>query len=243
MDDDPHDGLAPLAAIGALDAKQSKRFDEHAARCASCREERRAAEAVAARLAHTLAPVPPPPELRARVLAAAERQLRGRMRRSRALSWLATAAALALAVAFLVARIQRDSTRAELHQAQEKLAQMDTLRDLLAGPDTRTSSLAGLPPAPRARARMVWDPTRRAAVLLASGLDPAPRGKGYEVWVIGAAAPVPAGVFQPDPSGRAVFRLPALEEMSRVRTFAVTIEPTTGSAAPTGPMVLAGAAS
>jgi len=242
MDDDPH-GLAPLAALGALDAKDRSRFEEHAAKCASCRDELRAGEAVAARLAHALAAVPPSPELRARVLVSAERARRRRGQRTLVLSWLATAAALALAVAFLVARIQRDSVRAELGQAREKLAAMDTVRDLLARPDSRTAALAGLTPAPRARARVVWDPASREAVLLASGLDPAPKGKGYEVWVIGTAAPVPAGVFQADAAGRAVFRLPMLDETAHVRTFAVTVEPAAGSAAPTGPMVLAGAAS
>jgi anti-sigma-K factor RskA len=241
-EDAPH-GLAPLAAAGALDAKERARFDEHARRCKSCRDELRAAEAAVARLADTLAPVPPRPELRGRILAAADRRLRGRVRRTRFVSWLATAAALALAVAFLVARVQRDSTRAELREARQKLTDMDTLRDLLARPDSRTAALAGLAAAPRARARVVWDPASRQAVLLASGLDPAPSGKAYEVWVIAAAAPVPAGTFQPDAAGRAVFRLPALEDTTRVRTFAVTVEPAAGSAAPTGPMVLAGAAS
>jgi hypothetical protein len=55
---------------------------------------------------------------------------------------------------------------------------------------------------------------------------PAPPGKVYEAWVIASGAPVPAGTFQVDASGKAVLRLPAVDETSRVKTFAVTIEPT-----------------
>src|SRR4030095_16349436 len=76
-------------------------------------------------------------------------------------------------------------------------------------PQSRVVSLAGLAPAPEANARVVWHAERREAVLLASGLAPAPAGKAYELWIIAKAAPVPAGVFQVDPQGRAVFRLPA----------------------------------
>ena len=110
-------------------------------------------------------------------------------------------------------------------------------------PDTRLVSLGGLAAAPHARARVVFDPTTHEAVLLASGLGPAPQGKAYEVWVIGAGAPVPAGVFQADADGRAVFRLSDVAETARVRTFAVTVEPAAGVPAPTGPMVLAGSVS
>jgi hypothetical protein len=53
-------------------------------------------------------------------------------------------------------------------------------------------------------------------------------------------APVPSGVFQVDERGRVVTDLPWLDQTSRAKTFAVTLEPAAGTAAPTGPMVLAG---
>ena len=96
-------------------------------------------------------------------------------------------------------------------------------------------------PAPAAVARVVWNPDTREAVLLAAGLQQAPEGKVYEAWVIAGGAPVPAGTFQADANGKAVLRLPMVDETRSVKTFAVTIEPAGGTAAPTGPMVLAGA--
>ena len=110
-------------------------------------------------------------------------------------------------------------------------------------PETRVVSLVGLPAAPEAQARVVWHAGQGEAVLVASGLAPAPPGKAYELWVIAKAAPVPAGVFQVDAQGRVVFPLPAGLALAGVKTFAVTVEPSGGTTAPTGAMVLAGAAS
>jgi anti-sigma-K factor RskA len=111
---------------------------------------------------------------------------------------------------------------------------------LLADTGSRTTALAALPPAPRSGGHVVWNPQKRRAMFFASGLDPAPAGKAYEMWVIAGGAPVPSGLFQVDSQGRVVGDLPWLEETASAKTFAVTLEPAAGTAAPTGPMVLAG---
>jgi anti-sigma-K factor RskA len=141
----------------------------------------------------------------------------------------------------LTTDVQR--ARQDLAASREKLANERELNAVLAHPDARSALLQGLPAAPQARGRVVWNPGTQEAVLIASGLDPAPPGKGYEVWVIAETAPVPAGVFQVDPEGRVVIRLPVLADTARVKTFAITLEPAAGTPAPTGPMVLAGNAS
>jgi len=189
---------------------------------------------------------------------------RGRARAGRASTLLALAAALALAAGLVVVRHERDLARREAREARleaktaagearraidardaahRRLAEEEALRVLLARPGTRVASLAGLGPAPDAHGRVVWDPASLEAVLLAGGLASAPAGRAYEAWVIAEGAPVAAGVFQADAEGRATVRLSAVEELERVRTFAVTLEPAGGTPAPTGPMVLAGAAS
>ena len=189
---------------------------------------------------------------------------RARPRPGRVPTLLAAAAALALAVGWAVVRHQRDEARRHAEaarleaktavgQAQRAMEERDAahrrldeeraLRLLLARPGSRVASLAGLAPAPEAHGRVVWDPASHEAVLLAGGLTPAAEGRAYEVWVIAQGAPVPAGLFQVDAEGRATVRLSAVEEVERVKTFAVTLEPAGGTAAPTGPMVLAGAAS
>ena len=95
---------------------------------------------------------------------------------------------------------------------QEQLGREVAFRELVAHRESRQTLLAGLPAAPAAVARVVWNPGTREAVLLAAGLEPAPPGKVYEAWVIAGGAPVPAGTFQVDASGKAVLRLPTVDE-------------------------------
>lgn len=255
MSDDRLVELAPLAALGALDGEDRAAFESELAASPAAQRELAAFEEIAGRIGLASAPVAPSLALRGRVLAAAAPTVQASARR-----WapLAMAAALIAALAGVVAlRAERDAARREVadlnvaNQAareemaalRQRLAREAAVRELLANADSRVASLAGLPAAPGARARVVWNAARREAVLLATGLPPAPAGKAYEVWVIAAAAPVPAGVFQVDAEGKAVFHLPALDDIARVKTFAVTLEPAGGVPAPTGPMVLAGAAS
>jgi anti-sigma-K factor RskA len=206
--------------------------------------------------------VPPPPGLRERVLAGAGVAAGAPDVIRAAPRWwpaaLAAAAVVGLGVGVLLTRTQlerlRDRTvalRGDVDRAQQEVAQLQealvearAVRDLLAHPESRLTILAGLEPAPGARGRVLWNAATREAILLASGLGKAPAGKAYEIWVIGASKrPVPAGVFQPGPDGSAVVALPRVEDTARPSTFAVTVEPAAGSAAPTGDIVLAGAVS
>jgi anti-sigma-K factor RskA len=131
----------------------------------------------------------------------------------------------------------------EREALQRRLAWEASLRDLVAQADARTTVLVAQGAGGSAHGRVVWNPGTREAVLVASGLNPAPPGKTYEMWVIADETPVPAGLFQVEPDGRAAFRLPALEQTTRVKTFLVTVEPTSGSPVPTGPPILSGAVS
>jgi anti-sigma-K factor RskA len=256
MNEDQLLELAPLAALGALDGEERAAFEAGVASSPRAAGEMRAFEELAGRIGLATAPVPPSLALRGRVLAAVT-GTESTAARGWGLTVLAAAALAALAVGAGVLLRQRNDARreaaalrAENEQAREDLATLRehlgreaAVRELISHPESRIASLAGLPAAPGARGRVVWNAARREAVLVASGLVPAPPGKAYEVWVIGQAAPVPAGVFQVGAEGGAVYRLPPVDELARVKTFAVTLEPAVGTPAPTGPMVLAGAAS
>lgn len=264
MSEDRYLELAPLAALGALDGDDRTGFEVHLAACPACRREVEAYGGLVARLPLGLDPVPPRSALGLDVLAQAQATVSPAARRGWALPALATAAAVLFAVGLAVVRGERDAARREADAARETSAGLEAelgrlraelvtmraslsrdkgLRDLVVHPDARLATLAALNPAPGASARVLWNPKSREAWLVASGLAPAPAGKGYEVWVIGKAAPVPAGVFQVDVDGKAVFRLPDVAETADVKTFAVTLEPASGTPAPTGPMVLAGTVS
>jgi anti-sigma-K factor RskA len=107
-------------------------------------------------------------------------------------------------------------------------------------------SLAGN--SPQALAVAVWDPENQRGVLSVGKLPAAGPGKDYQLWVIPASTqavpkphPISAGVFKVDPgtnSARTLFR--ADEPVASVATFAVSVEPTGGSRAPSSDIVLLG---
>lgn len=256
--------LAPLHALGALDGEDRSGFEAHLPGCLVCSAELRAHEAIVGLVPLALLPVRPALALRQRILTHQEPSAVATFPPKPWAARLAVAAALLLGIGLLVVRAQRDAARveaadarraaaearaeasrvaAELFVTRRDLGEALAFRALVQRPESRVTTLAGLAPAPKARARVIFDPTTREAVLVASGLDPAPEGKTYEAWVIASGAPVPAGVFRPDAEGRAVLRLPVVDATATARTFAVTLEPEGGMPAPTGPMVLAGAVS
>lgn len=246
MSDHPQRALAPLAALGALDGPSLAEWNEHAATCEACRQDLAAYESVVGSIGTAGPSYRLSPRMRRRVMAAVVAPVE-RPRAPRAAWLLASAAslvALGLGAGLLSARLQRDAARREAQSLQERMARLQSsFTALMAAPETRTTALAGLPAAPAARGRVVWNTAQRRAVLLASGLQPASAGRAYEVWVIAGGAPVPAGLFQVDARGQAVVEMPWVDEAARAATFAVTLEPEQGVPAPTGPMVLAGAVS
>jgi anti-sigma-K factor RskA len=130
--------------------------------------------------------------------------------------------------------------RARLERQQADLARERAVLALIRDPATQVVPLAGLEPAPAARARMIWN-APQGGLLVASGLPPAPAGKTYQLWAIaGQRAPVPAGVFEVDAEGRGHLQVPPLAGVAGVDVFAVTLEPDGGRPAPTGQMYLAG---
>jgi anti-sigma-K factor RskA len=271
MTDERLKELLPAHAPGVLDGEDRAYALARLESDAEARQELEAFEEVVGRLALLAAPVAPSPAVRERVLAATAappaapaRAARPGTGATKAWAWLATAAAVILGIGLLVTWVQRNDARAQaalararaetaeaqvretladLERTRVLLAREQALRNLIGRPDTRLVSLGGLAPAPRARARVVFDPVTREGYLLASGLAQAPEGKAYELWVIAGGPPIPAGVFQADPNGQAVHRLPDVAEVAKVKTFAVTLEPAAGVPAPTGEMVLAGAVS
>jgi hypothetical protein len=126
---------------------------------------------------------------------------------------------------------------ADAAHAQEVL---DTLTSPAAKQVTLTEGKGT--PAPTGRTSYLAD--KGALIFVGNNLKPIPEGKTYELWVIPAdgKAPIPAGLFRPDDHGSASVVLPKLPEGVPAKAFGVTIENAEGSATPTMPIVLSGAA-
>lgn len=265
-----HDDLrdnAALYALGALEPAETAEFERHLSSCAECAAELRALRPTVGALAGAVPQIDPPAGLRERVLASAGHQRAVQAvperRAMHALApWLAAAASVVLAVGLGIYNRQlREDLRAltlELGQTRARLAtterEIENARGVasnaqamvrvIAAPDLRRSDLAGQPAAPGASARAFWSRSR-GLVFAASNLPPLPAGRTYQLWIVppGTAAPVSAGTFEPDASGRVERVVERPIDTPRAAAMAVTIEPAGGVPAPTGDKYLVGTVS
>jgi anti-sigma-K factor RskA len=262
-----HDELreqASLYVLGALMPPEREAFETHLTGCAECAAEVQSLRPLMVGLAQAVPPHDPSPGLRARVLAAAGAASAAqapsfpRKRSNLVIPWLATAASFVVAlglgtyavslrsrVAALETELRDAVARAALSESQiTDLRQTSTEARaqvaVLAAPDLRRIDLAGQAAAPQASGRAYWSRSS-GLVFTALNLPAVATGKTYQLWVLaGQAAPIGAGVFQPDPQGRVVARFDTPLDLPTPTGMAVTIEPEGGVPAPTGAMYLVG---
>jgi hypothetical protein len=134
---------------------------------------------------------------------------------------------------------------ANADRSAQELARARVERELLASPEAQTAKLAGTKMAANAQARLTFNERTGHAMLMAADLPPAPAGKAYQLWFIAAGKPpMPGSVFQTNANGHAEMHgiVPPEGRASAV-VFAVTLEPESGTSAPTGEIYLKGSAS
>jgi anti-sigma-K factor RskA len=137
-----------------------------------------------------------------------------------------------------IARLTRSEQ--QLAVATRAAAGIQTRLAVLTAPDLKQVTLAGQPPAPGAAGRAFWSRSR-GLVFAASDLPVLPAGRTYQLWYLTAGAPVSAGVFKPDETGRAAVTGESPSATLSPTGLAVSIEPEGGVPAPTGAIYLAGA--
>jgi len=251
MNRDEIDELAAAYALGGLEGEERLRFEAllEAGDPDAMRALRDCEDTLVGLAAG--APAPPPPAVKAALMeriAATPAPGQTLPRRSHALWPVVLSGAMAAGLAAVVVGWSVSSTyekrldalvqsaerlRAELRSQQAVIA---ILRD----PATQVVVLAGLPPAPGARARMMWH-AQAGGVFVATGLPAPPDGKAYQLWAIaGSNAPVSAGVFTVDAAGTGSLAVRPLPGVATVNAFAVTLEPAGGLPAPSGEMYLLG---
>ncbi len=256
----PEETLA-LFALQALDREESGAVRTHLSECAECRAELARIEGDLALVALSADQHPLPEGASDRFLA----RIRSGRKNSAAPvipisrstssagarawpAWLAAAAMLLLSIGLgmKVRTLTRElkATSQELAEQTVESRHAHEVLGLLTAPRAQHVLLTAgsMPPAPTART--IYLPSRGALVMEASNLKPLPSDKTYELWVIPAsgAAPIPAGLFQPDASGSASVVMPDIPWYVPAKAFGVTVEHWGGSATPTAPIILAGLA-
>jgi anti-sigma-K factor RskA len=232
--------LAAAYALDAVDERERAEFEAHYPTCPVCRPEVAGFRETLSQVAAAVA-VPPPPSLKASVLAEidATRQLSPllpdavidlathRQRRQRMVRVLVAAAAVILMAtgAFVVGRQWTDDN-----------SYAAAAEDILGRPDTRMTTLHGTG---TGAFRVAWSPSANRAVVMGDGLPEPGAGKAYELWLI-------------DDAGAHAVRLLDKADGQKVRRvvdvdgsptqWAITVEPQGGVDVATGDIIFAGAA-
>jgi anti-sigma-K factor RskA len=232
-----------LYALGALDAEERAELDAHLRREGDpCVAGVFRARQMMTSLALMTPESSPPARLRKRVV-----ELAGGPKRSWSWTsvWIVATAALAL-VAIWLGIERRDQARvlAELRlEAQRHNAELARLTEAFAVMNDPAAKQVvfgeGAPKPPRGR---VFVNPNRGVLLLASNLPPAPAGKIYEMWIIPkGGVPLPAGLFQSEADGTAMYVRKGPVDIASIGVIAVTLEPEAGSVAPTTEPLIAAA--
>jgi anti-sigma factor RsiW len=222
-----HD-LTAAYALDALDAEESREYEEHLATCERCREELAQLGGAAGALAFAVESPVPPAALRSRILetARAERPnvvlLRPRWTRAtRAIAALAAVAAIGFGIWAASLSRSLDRERSALEQAKRGIA-------VASDPSAARVRVGGT-----ARGTLFVSRAGDAA-LVVSPLKRAPSGRTYEAWVIQDGKPLPAGTFSG--GGNTVVGLERRVPSGAV--VAVTLERTPGAETPHGDILL-----
>jgi ADP-ribose pyrophosphatase YjhB (NUDIX family) len=133
----------------------------------------------------------------------------------------------------------RENADRKIAEAEQTARNAQIVSDVLAAPDLVRFNVTSGATTPRAYAQMLWSRSR-GLVFSGSRVPPAPAGTTYQAWLLTAAEPVSAGLFVPDEAGRVTIVTQDPPRVPRpVTGVSVTLEPTGGRPAPSGPTLLA----
>ena len=241
-----------LYAMGVSDDPERSEINSHLAQgCVTCTKGVKHAFETVSIIGTTAFDVAPPTRLRARVMASIRSEPAKHSFWNLPYVWMGLAAALAMVALGLWNReVGMDRSLEEARQQISALSQtqerdQSTIRrvnaalNFLNQPETRLVTTSGkaieLPPKAR-----VFVNAKTGVLMMAGNLPKLGPGKIYEMWLIpkGGAAPVPAGLFQSDESGTAMHLRAGTVDLASTAAVAITVEPESGSAAPTTTPIL-----
>jgi len=235
--------MIPARALSALDAADERALNEHLDNCTECQKELEEWQATTAALVVVSEPAEPSPKVRERILSEVRKDLTAEVVPFRSTSrnvWrsfgsLGAMAAVILVTALIVGLIVLWRQNRAM---QEDLARTREFVELVTRPGARVSELRGIDLGTGATAKLAYDRDGRA-ILMANKLPEVPQGKAYQLWfIVPNKTPIPGKTFVPDSTGRVMLKDEMPGEAIDAKLFAVTVEPTGGVKAPSGPMYL-----
>ena len=243
------DDLA-LYALGVLQAAERAALEKHLTECADCRRELQQLRGDSALLAMSVPAERAPGRVRQRLMnavAAESRATSPRQAWAWAI-WIPSLAAVALVLIAIILWRQDTNLRREManlqgdySRQQEELRRANEVLATLIDPAAARFTLSAVNVPPRPQGKAIYARNRGSLIFLASNMPALPPQKAYELWLIPASgAPIPAGIFKPDTNGSATVINPPLPGNVEAKTFAITVEPESGSPAPTSQPMMVG---
>jgi anti-sigma-K factor RskA len=221
-------GGLELYALGLLDGEEKDELDAHLGRdCETCHRSLKSALAMNSMMLSFVPAVAPPGRLKRRVMASIGVQ-------KSSWTWAALLAAGAMLVVALWFSVQERQRTQELTIARKAILSISAQRDRMQQALSFLEDPESVPVRFNKGRGNVFVNARSGVLLVASNLPELPSGRIYEMWLIPkGAAPRPAGLFQSDATGTAFHILSGAVDRAALGVVAVTIEPESGSAAPT----------
>lgn len=134
-----------------------------------------------------------------------------------------------------------DSAKAPTDSIMTMLSRKDSMIAAMTGPDVKIVPLTN-EGAREPLGRMMWNRASNDWIMVTYNLRQPKPGMTYQVWLVTDDAKISAGTFHPDANGGTFMHARYALDRNALRAVAITEEPEGGVPAPTGPMVVAGAA-
>jgi len=232
MSNEPHVlDLLPSYALGALDSEEAIQVEKHLLGCMICRAESKTFQNIADGLGLFGSAAVPPSDLKHRLMQRVQRaqQLTQTPRRSlveRLLPvWKLASLCLIVALAGFNLSLWQRQNRLEVNTSPGGM---------------RAVALSGSNTSSTATGFVIISPDGRNGALVVDGLPPLDEGLQYQVWLIRDGQRTSGAVFSTDEDSYSGMRIRAPGSLLQYSAMAITIEPSGGSAKPTGIEVLSG---
>ena len=242
-----------LYALGTLEGNERVELESHLKDCAECRHELEQLRGDAASLALAASGPAPPQRARERLMNAVTREARISLEQPsrRRISWWSqmgwvTAAAVVVIAALLWRTDASLSSRmatlqGEFNEQQTELQRAQEVTATLTATDALRVTIVPPRAAPQPQGRAIYVPGRSSLIFLANNMPALSARRAYELWLIPrSGSPIPAGVFKPDAHGNATVVNSRLPQGLVTKTFAITVEPESGSQLPTSTPIMLG---
>jgi anti-sigma-K factor RskA len=247
----PYEEDLALYALGALQGDDRVAMEKHLDSCAECRRELEQLQGDMALLAWSAAGAKPPARSRERLMKSVSREPR-RVGAPAHRSWRVLVpwfAVLILAGVAVLLGMRNNDFEKRLTRIQQdfaaKEAKVEEAREIVAtltAKDAQRVTLVAAKTPPQPQGKAIYVRERGRLIFIASDFPQLPPQRAYELWLIPkAGSPMAAGVFKPDAHGSAMIVHPPLPAGTEAKAFAITVEPDSGSSAPTSTPIMLGA--